>query len=145
MTEFWLDKAMHEFTQEEWESLCDGCARCCLIKLEDEDTQEVHDTAMVCDLLDTSSCRCTAYDQRHHLVPDCVVLTEERARSFTWLPDSCAYKLVANGRDLPEWHHLRSREPDAVHKAGASVRGRVIHYGEVHPDDHESMILTWVN
>ncbi len=109
----------------EWESLCDGCARCCLVKLEDEDSGEIHFTDIGCKLLDAKTCRCTDYKRRRRRVKDCVKLTPEGVRSLTWLPKTCAYRLVAEGRDLYWWHPLVSGSPDTVHEAGVSVRGRV--------------------
>lgn len=141
---FWQTKSLDEMTHDEWESLCDGCALCCMVKLEDEDTGEVHHTGMVCDYLDLDSCRCTDYPARHINVPDCVVLTPDRARSFSWLPKSCAYRTLAEGRPLPDWHPLVSGERDSTNTAGASVRDKVVHVGQVHPDEHETMIVRWV-
>ena len=141
---FWQEKTLAEMSDDEWESLCDGCAKCCMIKLEDEETAEIHYTAMVCDLLDLEACRCTAYPDRHSLVPDCVVLDAETAHAFTWLPKSCAYRTLAEGRDLPEWHPLVSGDNDSVHKAQRSVRDRVIPVGQVHEEEHEEMVIQWV-
>lgn len=144
MAEFWREKLLHEMSSAEWESLCDGCARCCMIKLQDEDTDQVHYTAMVCDLLDVEGCRCTRYPQRHKLVPDCVVLTPERAAEFQWLPTTCAYRTLAEGRSLQWWHPLVSGDAATVHEAGISVRDRVLPAAAVHSDDHQAMIVTWV-
>ena len=141
---FWEHKTLAEMNDAEWESLCDGCARCCMIKLQDEDTEEVHYTAMVCRLLDLETCRCTRYPERHQLVPDCVVLTSERAREFHWLPESCAYRTLAEGRSLAWWHPLVSGDPETVVAAGISVRDRVVPEDHVHPDEHETMLVTWV-
>ena len=121
---FWR-KPLEEMSQKEWESLCDGCGRCCLVKLEDEDTGEIHFTDIGCKLFDAETCRCANYPKRKKLVPDCVQLTPEAVRSLPWLPPSCAYRLVMEGKDLPDWHPLQSGSPDSVHEAGISVRGRV--------------------
>ena len=109
----------------EWESLCDGCARCCLEKLEDEDTGKIYFTHVSCKLLDAGLCACKDYANRSDQVPDCVRLTPENVRTLNWLPPSCGYKLVAEGRDLYWWHPLISGDPNTVHEAGVSVRGRV--------------------
>ena len=115
-----------------------------MIKLEDEATHEVHYTALVCELLDLDTCRCTRYAQRHELVPDCVVLTPERCDDFHWLPRSCAYRRVHEGRDLPAWHHLRCGASSQVHETGQSVKDKVVPVDQVHEDDHEAMIIHWV-
>ena len=138
---YWRTKSLEEMTREEWEALCDGCARCCLIKLEDEDTGEIAYTDIACRLLDLGSCRCTRYRQRLRMVPECVDLTPEQVRKFDWLPSTCAYRLVAEGRDLAWWHPLVSGDPETVHKAGISVRGRVV--PERRGDDPEDRIVTW--
>ncbi len=122
---FWKAKSLEEMTTAEWESLCDGCARCCLVKLEDEDTGEIYFTDIGCTLLDAKTCRCRDYPRRSRRVPDCVRLTPAVVRTLTWLPTTCAYRLVHGGKDLPDWHPLVSGSPDSVHEAGVSVRGRV--------------------
>ena len=122
---FWRTKKMEDMSASEWESLCDGCGRCCLVKLEDEDTGEIHFTDIGCRLLDGQSCRCTDYSRRRRRVRDCVKLTPKGARTLTWLPRTCGYRLVAEGRDLAWWHPLVSGSSETVHEAGISVRGRV--------------------
>lgn len=122
---FWRVKALEEMTAAEWESLCDGCARCCLNKLEEEDTGIIHFTSVACTLLDGESCRCRDYANRQAKVPDCVRLTPEDARTLPWLPPTCAYRLVAEGHDLYWWHPLVSGSSETVHAAGISVRGRI--------------------
>jgi uncharacterized cysteine cluster protein YcgN (CxxCxxCC family) len=122
---FWLRKTLGEMSAQEWESLCDGCARCCLVKLEDELSGEVHYTDVGCTLLDAGACRCRDYENRQSQVPDCVRLAATNVRELAWLPPTCAYQLVAQGRDLPWWHPLKSGDPESVHRAGISVRGRV--------------------
>jgi uncharacterized cysteine cluster protein YcgN (CxxCxxCC family) len=122
---FWKVKSLEAMSFEEWESLCDGCGRCCLVKLEDEDTGKIHFTDIGCTLLDAKACRCRDYRRRSRRVPDCVTLTPEAVRSLSWLPATCAYRLVSEGKDLPAWHPLVSGSPESVHEAGVSVRGRV--------------------
>jgi uncharacterized cysteine cluster protein YcgN (CxxCxxCC family) len=122
---FWRTKTLDEMTQEEWEALCDGCGRCCLNKLEDEETGVIEFTTIACDLLDGQTCRCTDYPNRRAKVPDCVQLTPEAVRTLDWLPHTCAYLKVANGEDLDWWHPLVSGSPATVHLAGISVRGLV--------------------
>ncbi len=146
MTErpFWQRLTLAEMSDVQWESLCDGCARCCLIKLEDEDTREVAYTRVVCGLLDVERCRCTRYPDRHLLVPDCVELGPDQAAAFRWLPTTCAYRTLAEGRDLANWHPLVSGDPETVHRAGISVRGRVLSEDHVHPEGLDEHIIRWV-
>ena len=122
---FWKTKTLEAMSPEEWESLCDGCGKCCLSKLEDEDTGEIHFTSVGCRLLNAETCRCGDYANRRTLVADCVGLTPQNVRTISWLPKTCGYRLVAEGRDLYPWHPLVSGDPESVHKAGVSVRGRV--------------------
>lgn len=122
---FWRVKTLPELSQAEWESLCDGCGKCCLHKLEDEDTGEILYTRVACRLLDIAACRCTAYPDRFRLVPDCMDLRQVLDR-FQWLPASCAYRLLSEGRPLPEWHPLVSGAEGSVHRAGKSVRGLAV-------------------
>jgi len=116
---------MEEMTGPEWESLCDGCGKCCLSKLEDEESGEIYFTSVGCRLFDADTCRCRDYPGRLAQVPDCVGLTPQNVRTIAWLPQTCAYRLVAEGRDLFAWHPLVSGDPESVHHAGMSVRGKV--------------------
>ncbi len=138
---FWRRKALSEMTRAEWESLCDGCAKCCLEKLEDAETGEVSYTDVACRLLDTDSCRCTDYENRHRFVPDCVKLTPWKVGTLKWLPTTCAYRLISEGEDLPAWHPLVSGDPQSVHKAGMSVRGRAV--PEALAGDLQDHIVEW--
>ena len=140
---FWKRKRLGEMTPEEWESLCDGCGRCCLLKLEDEDTEEVVYTRIACKLLDIGTCRCGSYETRHQKVPDCLRLTPESAGTLEWLPPSCAYRLVANGEDLAWWHPLVSGDPETVHQAGISVRDFAISEKKVRKGRYERFLLKW--
>ncbi|MCB1686198.1 MAG: YcgN family cysteine cluster protein [Pseudomonadales bacterium] len=141
---FWHEKSLAQMSDQEWESLCDGCARCCMIKLEDESDGSVHYTALVCELLDEQKCRCTRYPRRHELVPDCIQLTPDLAGQLRWLPTSCAYRRLAEGKDLLPWHPLVSGDPESVHQAGISVRDRVIPVHWVHEEELEDHIVNWI-
>ena len=119
---YWREKRLDEMSHLEWEQLCDGCGRCCMLKLEDEDTEEIYLTRLSCKLLDIGQCRCTDYDNRHQKVPDCLSLTPKMVHELSWLPDTCAYRLVDEGQDLAWWHPLVSGRAETVHEAGISVR-----------------------
>lgn len=122
---FWRTTALEDMSQAQWESLCDGCGKCCMAKLIDDDTDEIHFTTVACRLFDANTCRCTDYTNRQAKVADCVRLTPDNVRDIAWLPDTCAYRLVAEGRDLFDWHPLVSGNPHSVHAAGISMRSRV--------------------
>jgi uncharacterized protein len=141
---FWRRKSLAEMTPAEWESLCDGCGRCCLNKLEEEDTGRVHYTDVGCRLLDTTTCRCKDYEHRSDVVEDCIRLTPDNVMTLKWLPPTCAYRLLATGRDLYWWHPLISGDPATVHAAGMSVRGRVgLSEDDLGEQDYEDRIVRW--
>lgn len=141
-TPFWKQKTLARMSPEEWESLCDGCARCCVYRLEDEDTAEIHFTNVHCRLLDTSTGRCTDYRNRSVRVPDCVTITLKELENPYWLPKSCAYRLLAEGRDLPQWHPLVSGNPESVVEAGQRVCDRTINEDEA--DSLENHLVDWL-
>jgi uncharacterized protein len=141
---FWQRKKLAELTDEEWESLCDGCGRCCLKKLQDEATGRIAYTDVACKLLDRDRCRCRRYRQRHDLVADCVALRSGDARAFDWLPTTCAYRKLAAGKPLDWWHPLVSGDPETVHRAGISVRGRALAETDVAVDELDTRFIRWI-
>ena len=123
---FWQVKRLEQMTTTEWESLCDGCGRCCLIRFEDEDTGEIVPTRVACRLFDDQTCRCSDYANRKRQVPDCIKLTPHNIEGLQWMPPSCAYRRLHEGRDLASWHPLVSGDPESVHRAGIGIRGQTI-------------------
>jgi uncharacterized protein len=141
---FWRIKSLAEMSPDEWEALCDGCAKCCLVKLEDEDTGRIHYTDVACALLDMGKCKCTDYSNRRERVPDCLGLTPENIdRVKQWMPSSCAYRLLANGKSLPSWHYLECGDRQAVHNLGHSVAGRCVSETGIEIDDLPEHIVFW--
>ena len=144
MTDFWQRKPLVDLTSAEWEALCDGCGRCCLHKLEDEDTGELYFTNVACRLLDLKTCRCQEYARRVELIPDCLMLSPSNLELFKQLPSTCAYRLLAEGQPLPDWHPLVTGDVDSVHSAGISVRGKVVSEAYIHPEQLPEHMISWV-
>ncbi len=138
---FWEEKTLHEMSRSEWESLCDGCGLCCLHKLEDEDSGEVYYTDVHCRYMDTSNCSCTVYQERNIKVPNCVWLSPEQAESFFWLPETCAYRLLAEKKPLFDWHPLVSGNPASVHEAGISILNKGIADDQIPEDEWQDRII----
>jgi uncharacterized cysteine cluster protein YcgN (CxxCxxCC family) len=141
---FWIAKKLQDMTPAEFESLCDGCGKCCLHKLEDADNGDLFYTNVACRFLDHDTCRCQTYSKRQQQVAECIVLTPDTVKDIYWLPASCAYRLVEEGIPLPDWHPLVSGDPDSTRKAGMSVAGKVVHESSVNPDDLEDYVVRWV-
>jgi uncharacterized protein len=138
---FWRRKSIHQMSPQEWESLCDGCGKCCINKLEEEGTGRIFPTNVACKLLDPHSCQCADYKNRKKQVPDCIRLTPRKILELGWLPKTCGYVRVAEGKDLPSWHHLKTGTRETMHKLGKSVRGRVV--SETVVTDLEDHIVKW--
>lgn len=136
---FWLDKSLDEMSPDQWESLCDGCGKCCLHKLEDEDTGDVHYTNVACRLLNIDTIRCDNYPMRKRFVPDCINLNPEKLKTINWLPETCAYLLLHEGKPLPQWHHLISGSYDTVHEIKKSIKGKIVSEKEA-SDLHDHIV-----
>jgi uncharacterized protein len=141
---FWEQKALQDMNLEEWEAICDGCGRCCLVKLEDEDSGDVYFTDVACRLLDLESCQCQDYPHRLSRVPDCVKLTRDNINDIQWLPETCSYRVLRDSGTLPSWHPLVTGEATSVHQAGISVRNRVVSESSVSLVELEAHIIRWV-
>ncbi len=141
MKPFWEMKTLDELTPAQWEALCDGCGRCCLQKLKHATTAKVDYTSVACRLLDLETCRCTAYPERRRLVRDCLALRPASIPIMHWLPKTCAYRLIARGKPLPDWHPLISGDPQSVHQAGISIRHKAISETEIDPGRIEDYVL----
>ncbi|KRB48946.1 MAG: YcgN family cysteine cluster protein [Pseudomonadota bacterium] len=140
---FWETKSLAEMTPREWESLCDGCGLCCLIRFEDEDTGEIIPTRVHCRLFDSESCACSNYAQRKRHVPDCIKLTPQNVDTLKWMPLSCAYRRVNEGRGLADWHPLISGDPESVHSAGVSIRGETVSEETLADPDDAIQYAAW--
>lgn len=140
---WWETTPLSEMSETQWEALCDGCAKCCLLKLEDEDTGEIAYTRLHCKLLDDESCRCSNYETRKTFVPDCVKLTSDNLASLKWMPRTCAYRLIHEGKALFDWHPLVSGDPQSVHASGASIMGRTVSEETVLDEDQMDWIVDW--
>ena len=139
---FWERKSLARMTRKEWEALCDGCGKCCLNKLEDGDTGEVALTNVACRLLDDATCRCVHYDNRHQFVPDCITLKPETIDEHAyWMPQTCAYRLLWEGKPLPAWHPLLTGDPKSVHAAGVSIQHATVSEFSIPEDDWEDYII----
>lgn len=140
---FWETKSLEEMTPREWESLCDGCGLCCLIRFEDEDTGEIIPTRVHCKLFDSESCACSNYADRKRHVPDCIKLTPQNVDTLKWMPLSCAYRRVNEGRGLADWHPLISGDPESVHRAGVSIRGETVSEETLADPDDAIQYAAW--
>ncbi|MGZ8190004.1 MAG: YcgN family cysteine cluster protein [Methylococcaceae bacterium] len=142
---FWKTKKLAEMTTEEWESLCDNCGKCCLHKLEDEDTGQIAFTSVACRLIDLKICRCTRYSERTRLVPECLDLKQYDFVEYHWLPSTCAYRLLNEGKELPQWHPLLTGTGQSTREAGITISSYAIKESDVGDDDLEDYILDWLD
>ena len=141
---FWKSKSLSEMSVAEWESLCDGCGKCCLNKLEDWDTGEIHFTNIACTLFDDKTCQCSDYADRFATVPDCIKLKPDEISDYPWLPATCAYRLLNEGKELFSWHPLVSGNSQSVHDAGISVQGKTVPEDGLTPEDYEDYLVDWI-
>ncbi|WP_150049292.1 MULTISPECIES: YcgN family cysteine cluster protein [Methylomonas] len=142
MNQFWMTKPLSLLTMDEWESLCDGCGKCCLVKLEDEETGEIAFTNVVCNFIDLKTCKCTCYDERTERVPECIDLKQHDFSTYNWLPSTCAYRLLSDGKSLPNWHPLLSGTKQSVIDVGATISGFALKEDQV--DDLQNHIVEWL-
>lgn len=140
-TKYWLTTALEDMNEQQWESLCDGCAQCCAHKLQDEETDEIFFTNVVCRYLDTNKCKCSVYNDRHVHVPDCIKITPQNAKTLSWIPETCAYKRLAKGKPLPKWHPLETGDPKSAHKSNISITNKVISEADINVDDLEDYLV----
>ena len=141
---FWETTALADMSQQQWESLCDSCGKCCLHKLEDEDSGEILYTSVICQYLQQDSCQCSVYANRQKYLPDCVVLKPDNLADLHWMPDTCAYRLLYEGKSLPAWHPLLTGNRQLMAESGNSITGKVISDEHVHEDGLEEFIIRWV-
>ena len=140
---FWETKTLREMNPREWESLCDGCGLCCLVRFEDEDAGEIIPTRVHCTLFDGQACMCTDYANRKQYVPDCIKLTPDNIEQLKWMPASCAYRRLNEGKPLPAWHPLVTGDPESVHKAGVSIRGQTISEDDLEAPEDALDLAAW--
>lgn len=141
---FWKTKSLAQMSTAEWESLCDGCGKCCCIRMEDEDNGKIYVTNVSCKLFDSATCRCVDYEDRRKTVPDCVQVTPGNVAGLKWMPQTCSYRLLSEGKPLPEYHHLITGDRNSIHDAGMSVQNAVIPEGEIEDeDDLPGYIVEW--
>lgn len=141
---YWRHLSLREMSKKQWEDLCDGCGKCCLIKLEDEENMVTEFTNIACQLLDEKTCRCKNYSKRHQIVRDCIKLTPKKVEALSWLPNTCSYRLIHEGKDLPSWHHLKTGNYQSIHKADASVKNKIVSELDVNEDCWEDFIVDWI-
>lgn len=141
---FWQELSLSEMTRAQWESLCDGCGRCCLHKIEYEDTNEIYFTDVACRYLDEETCQCPHYGVRQSKVPDCLTIYPNWGKKFLWLPTTCAYRLLSENKPLFDWHPLISGDVNSVHLAGISVRGRTYRDDEIPQEEVYKHVINWV-
>lgn len=140
---FWESTPLDQMSKDQWESLCDGCGKCCLIRMEDEDTEAIYVTDIACKLLDQGTCQCTNYVGRKAIVPDCVQLSPDNVGSLRWMPQTCAYRLIHEGKPLFNWHHLVSGSRSTIHEQGMSVQDATISENEIKPGQELTRITVW--
>lgn len=140
---FWKTTPLHKMDRDQWESLCDGCGKCCLLKLEDEDTGDIAYTRIHCKLFNSDTCQCSDYANRKSIVEDCVKLTPAGLEEINWMPESCAYRRIRDGKDLPDWHHLVCGDRERIHTEGQSIKGRTVSEETVFDEDQIDWIIDW--
>lgn len=137
----WIDKSLAELTEAQWESLCDGCGKCCMAKLQDEETDKIYYTNVACELFDSDKCQCTDYENRTSRVPNCVSLSLKRPEEFMWLPSTCAYRLRFESKPLPNWHPLLTGDKNSIHESGNSIKNKTVNFKNAGPLEHH--LVEW--